>query len=155
MLSNLLYLHITLLIVQMMLMYNISLQNPEKLYLKAKSGGIKSEPARLELYSDVNCTCLNCEVSFTNIKNIKFKEDKDFQITIAKKDGRDVIFHANSDDATKEWIQYCLLLSTVPGYPIAEPPKQMFVSKELIRQYSNPQPFGAGSHFIVQSRLIK
>ena len=128
-------------------MYNdISLQNPEKLYLKAKSGGIEHEPARLELYSDVNYMCLYCEILFTNIKNIEFKEDKDLQITITKKDGGDVTFHACSDEATKEWIQYCLLLYTLPRYPIAETPKQMFVSKELISQYSDPQPFGAGNH---------
>ena len=110
----------------------------------AKRGG--SEPAKLELYSDGSCEHFMREMSFKNIINITFKGDSNLHITITKKDGSNITFYAYSDEATKEWIQWCMLLYTIPKYPIAEFPEEMFVTEEQISQFSNPQRFNAGSY---------
>ena len=84
------------------------------------------------------------EMSFRNIKNITFEEDSNLHISISKKDGSSITFYAYSDEDTKEWIQWCMLLYLIPKYPIAEFPEEMFVTEKLISQYSNPQKFNAG-----------
>ena len=66
-----------------------------------------------------------------------------------KNDGNGITFCAYSDEATKQWIQYCVLFLTIPRYPIAESPNEMFISKELITQHSNHQRFGAGIRCIL------
>ena len=108
----------------------------------AKCGG--SEPAKLELYLDGSCEYFMREISFKHTDNITYEGDDNMHITITKKDRSDITFYAYSDEATKEWIQYCMMLYTIPKYPIAEFPKEMYVTEELISQYSDPQRFSAG-----------
>ena len=83
---------------------------------------------------------------------MKYKEDRDelrIEITMRRDGGSDIIFCADSNEATAEWLQYCVVLLTLPNYTIAEPPKQNFISEEIISQHSNPHRFGAGVYIDV------
>ena len=102
----------------------------------------------LELYADGNCKSLIREIPFDeNVTKVDYKVNQGkLHFSMTKRDDNGITFCAYSDEATKEWIQYGILLFTIPNYPIAEPPKKMFITKELITQHSDPQRFGAGIH---------
>ena len=101
----------------------------------------------LELYADGKCQSLLRKIPFKHITKVEYEDDQGkLQFSITKNDDNGITFCAHSVEATKEWIQYGVLLLTIPHYPIAKPPKEMFISQELLTQHSNPKRFGAGIH---------
>ena len=99
----------------------------------------------LELYAEGNCQSLIRKIPLKDITGVDYKEEQGkLQFSITKNDDNGITFCADSVESTKEWIQYGVLLLTIPNYPIAELPKETFISEELLAQHSDPQRFGAG-----------
>ena len=133
-------------------LYVPTFQNPRKMYLKAVCGGQQAVPAKLELYADGKSASkrrsLIREVSFTDIERVECNEDRDkIQIVVTMKSGstsNGIKFNADSVEASRKWLQYCALLLTIPEYPIAECPKENYVTEKMISENSDPHRFNAG-----------
>lgn len=83
----------------------------------------------LELYADGKCQSLIRKIPFKNITEVEYEKQGPgkLQFSMTKNDDNGITFCADSVEATKEWIQYGVLLLTIPNYPIAKPPNEMFI----------------------------